>query len=91
MPVSDVSLSPIQEEYYPGDTIICSATGNPEPYIRWVDIFNNTVSDSPTLLIVPSMAGTQTFTCLATNVIDNETYMATATITFDVVGTYHLK
>ena len=86
-----MSLSPIQEEYYPSDTIICSAAGNPEPYIRWVDIFNNTVSDSPTLLIVPSMEATQTFTSLATNVIDEETYTAKATITFDVVGTYTLK
>ena len=37
------------------------------------------------------MEGTQTFTCLATNVIEDETYRAMETITFDVVGTYNMK
>ncbi len=85
-PPSGLSISPQQEVYHPGDTITCTAEGNPEPSIEWTDAFNNTVEDSATLMITSAMVGTQTFACRARNTIRGETYTAEATVTISVQG-----
>ena len=69
-----------------GDIITCTAEGNPEPDISWLDEQNDTLSDSDTLVIEESMAGLQTFICLATNVIRGKIKVVSQQITAFVKG-----
>ena len=79
-------LHNVKDVYTLGDIIICSAEGNPEPDIRWLDEQNDTISDSNILVIRESMTGLQTFICLATNVIRGKTTAVSQQITAYVIG-----
>ena len=81
-------LHNVKDVYTLGDIIICSAEGNPEPHISWLNEQNDTLSDSNTLLIQESMAGLQTFICLATNMVRGQTIMISQQITAYVLGKY---
>ena len=81
-------LHNVKDVYTLGDIITCSAEGNPEPDIRWLDEQNDTLSDSDTLVTEESMAGLQTFICLATNVVRGQTIMISQQITAYVLGKY---
>ena len=82
------TLTNVRQEYNPEDEVACSAEGNPEPDMRWVDQENNTVSDSGILVIEATMEGTQTYSCAAMNVVGGEIIEAMVTITFDVTSKY---
>ena len=85
-PVTNVNLDNVKHVYNPGEVITCTAKGNPDPEIRWVDDANDTVSNSAFLLIEPFVEGTQTYSCLATNVVRAVTYSLMETVTFKVTG-----
>ena len=84
--VTNINLDNVKDVYNPGEVITCAAAGNPDPEIRWMDDANVTVSDSDFLLIEPSIEGTQTYSCLATNDVRGETYSLMKTITFNVTS-----
>ena len=78
-----MNLDNVQHEYNPGEVIMCSAEGNPEPEIRWVDDVNFIVSKTHILTIEASMETTQTYRCLATNNVRGTLYSMLETITFN--------
>ena len=80
-----MNLDNVKHVYNPGEVITCSAEGNPEPEIRWVDDANVIVSESHILIIEASMEGTQTYNCLATNV-RRVTNNVMETVTFSVAS-----
>ena len=70
-----MNLDNVKHVYNPGEVITCTAEGNPEPEIRWVDDESgDEVADSGILVINAFMEGTQTYSCLATNVVRGVTY-----------------
>ena len=85
-----MNLDNVKHVYNPGEEITCTAEGNPEPEIRWVDDESgDEVADSGILVINAFMEGTQTYSCLATNVVRGVTYSLMTTITFTVISKYH--
>ena len=74
-------LHNVKDVYTVGDIITCTAEGNQEPDISWLDEQNDTISDSNTLVIQEFMIGLQTFICLATNVVRGQTIMISQQIT----------
>ena len=86
-----MNLDNVKDMYNPGEVIACAAEGKPDPEIRWVDDANATVSDSATLLIEPSMEGTQTYSCLATNDVRGDRHSLMKTVTFNVTGENNLS
>ena len=85
-----MNLDNVKHVYNPGEEITCTAEGNPEPEIRWVDDESgDEVADSGILVINAFMEGTQTYSCLATNVVRGVTYSLMTTITFTVICKYH--
>ena len=86
-----MNLDNVKHVYNPGEVITCSTEGNPEPEIRWVDDVNATVVESHILTIEASMEGTQTYSCLATNVVRGVTYSLMTTITFTVISKNRAK
>ena len=79
-------LRNVKEVYAVDEIITCSAEGNQEPDISWLDEKNDTLSDSGTLLTQESMAGLQTFTCLATNVVRGQQSKMSHNFTAYVLG-----
>ena len=79
-------LHNVKDVYTVGDIITCSAEGNPEPDISQLDEQNDTLSDSSTLVIEESMAGFQTFICLAINVVRGKMTVVSQQITAFVLG-----
>ena len=86
-----MNLDNVKHVYNPGEVITCSADGNPDPEIRWVDDVNSTVSDTAFLLIVPFMEGVQNYSCLATNDVRGDTHSLMKTVTFNVTGQNNLS
>ena len=84
-PVTNINLDNVKDVYNPGEVITCAAEGNPDPEIRWVDKGSgDEVADSGVLVIDASMEGTQTYSCLATNIVRGTIKGSSQTITFTV-------
>ena len=83
-----MNLGDVKDEYNPGEVITCAAEGNPSPDIYWVDDTNATVTEEATLIIDPSMEGTQTYSCVATNEFRGTTFSERRTITFNVTSKF---
>ncbi len=62
----------------------CSAQGNPEPSIYWMDENSGDTVDGPTLLITSDMKGLQEYSCVAWNEIKDEIYETKKTLKFRV-------
>ena len=74
-------LHNVEDVYTVEDKITCSAEGNPDPDMIWLDDQNKTLSDYSVLEINESMAGLQTFICVATNVVREQVWMVSQHIT----------
>ena len=85
-PVGHIVLHDVKDIYTVGDNITCSAEGNPEPDISWLDEQNNMLSDSDTLVIQDSMIGLQTFICLPTNMVRGKINVVSQQITACIMG-----
>ena len=77
-----MKLDNIKDEYNPGEVILCGAEGNPPPEIRWLDEYNRIASNSEALLVDSSMEGTNTYTCLARNIVRKAIHTKKENITF---------
>ena len=80
-----MTLDNVEDVYNPGEEIRCAAEGNPDPEIRWVDSESgDEIANSGVLVIEPSMEGTQSYSCHATNVVRGIIKGFSETITFNV-------
>lgn len=86
----EVELSSEDKQYYTGDTITCSAVGNPDPEIRWRNLATDEVIEGDTLIITGEMAEEhQVFECIAFNEVKGQIMNATRTIDFDVISEFN--
>ena len=83
-PVRDLTIDPLQVEYQVGDTIVCSASGNPSPDVIWLGVEGNVTSN--VLTVTSNMMGTVSYTCEGTNIVQGVPYQKEILITFQVVG-----
>ena len=80
-------ITPRQSSYQPGDTIQCSAEGNPAPSYQWTDLTNGTVIQGAVLVISKVMVnGGYAFQCSATNQYNGVMYDDSTTIVFSVTS-----
>lgn len=87
VPPHNLVLEPEESEYYPGDTIICLATGKPTPVIWWRDLATNLTVESDTLIITEAMFNaSQAFKCIASNEVKGQPMEDTRIIIFTVVS-----
>ena len=79
----NLQITPRQLIYQPGDTIQCSAEGNPAPSYQWTDLVSGRVIQGAVLIISEDMLdNTHTFQCTASNL-----YNSTSSIfSFSVEG-----
>ena len=82
--VRDLTIDPLQAEYQVGDTIVCSARGNPTPDVIWLSLEDNVTSN--VLTVTSNMMGTVSYTCQGTNTVQGVLYQKEVLITFQVVG-----
>jgi len=78
-------ITPRQLIYHPGDSIECSAEGNPTPSYQWTDLISRTVIQGAVLNISEDMMevdNIHTFLCTATNPYNSKSSI----ITFSVEG-----
>ena len=79
----NLRITPRQSSYQPGDRILCSAEGNPEPLYQWTDLDNGTVIEGDVLIITEDMVGKdQRFQCTATNSYNGMSYSNSTIIEF---------
>lgn len=67
--VRNIVITPHKSEYLVGDTVDCTAEGNPTPQITWQDVTSPraTASNGQRLVIVKTMIGSNKWTCTASN------------------------
>lgn len=67
----DFSVSPTRTTYYNGDSINCSASGNPTPTYEWMDVDTGYVVNGATLIVKDESGEgkTKTYQCKAANVV----------------------
>ena len=64
----NLQITPRQSTYQPGDTIQCSAEGNPEPSYEWTDLVSGTIVQGASIVISEDMVNkSHSFQCTATN------------------------
>ena len=86
----NISISPDQFLYNPGDTIRCGASGYPVPEYQWKDLNDGSSVNSSQLVINESMVGQNwTYECTARNVIQGRPYNSSINKTFS--GIYVIK
>jgi len=67
----NLQITPRQSTYQPGDTIQCSAEGNPAPSYEWTDLISGTVVQGASIVISEDMVNKcYTFQCTVTNLFD---------------------
>jgi len=73
------------EKYKDGHKFNCSAIGNPEPAIRWVDSHGDNVKSpiESQLTVSSDMKGRNTYMCIANNTVGSLNYNITFSITFN--------
>ncbi|ELT96076.1 hypothetical protein CAPTEDRAFT_214715 [Capitella teleta] len=82
----DIEFTEEKAEYFPGEEIVCSANGNPQPDFTWRNLNTGLVIETNTLFIKYDMlCEQQSYECLATNVIKGTTHNVTRSLTFSVV------
>ena len=85
----NISISPDQILYNPGDTIQCGATGYPSPEYQWKHLNDGSFVDSSQLVINESMVGRNlTYQCIARNVIQGRSYRSSINKTFSGILYY---
>jgi len=63
-----LQITPRQSSYQPGDTIRCSAEGNPKPSYQWTDLISGTVIQGALLNVTETMLNNSySFQCNAGN------------------------
>ena len=87
-----------KSEYNPDETITCRAEGNPKPTVTWYDANGTPVIGTATsiseftvntiLTIDAGMEGNHSYTCNASNSINNRDTVVSATIDFTVISKY---
>ena len=82
--VRDLTIDPLHVEYQVGDTIVCSASGNPTPDVIWLGVDGKVTSN--VLTVTSNMMGTVSYTCQGTNTVQGVLYQQEVLITFQVVG-----
>ncbi|ELU04465.1 hypothetical protein CAPTEDRAFT_211913 [Capitella teleta] len=84
----DIEFTEEKAEYVPGDEIVCSASGRPQPEYTWRNINSGLVIETDTLVITDEMLSEQqSYECEATNVIKGTTRNDTRSLTFSVITT----
>ena len=83
-PPTNIQLDNLKEEYHIGENVTCTAEGNPEPSIYWMDENSGDTIDSSTLNITSAMKGLQKYSCVAWNEIKGETYENKTIVKFRV-------
>lgn len=82
-----MELTPLQEVYFKNEVINCTAHGNPEPFIYWIDLVTDEEILESSLRITADMADDpQSFRCVAVNEVSGETRNDTIDIDFTAVG-----
>jgi len=80
-----MSVYPNSTKYYSGDTIACSADGNPLPTYQWTLLPNGTVTNGSILSVTDNMVGYNfAFRCTATNYFNSQSFTNFADIAFYV-------
>jgi len=83
----NLQITPRQATYQPGDTIQCSAEGNPAPSYQWTDLVSGTVVQGAVLIISKVMVdGSYAFQCSATNHYSGAMHEDFVTIVFSVTS-----
>ena len=83
----NLQITPRQSTYQPGDTIQCSAEGNPAPSYQWTDLVSGTIVQGAVLIISKVMVdGSYAFQCSATNHYSGAMHEDSITIVFSVTS-----
>jgi len=86
----DLSISPTKTTYYNGDSIHCSASGNPPPAYEWTELDTGYVVDGPTLIVDNELGEPKTkkYQCKAENVVFGEKKIALEDVQIHIAGGY---
>ena len=83
----NLQITPRQSIYQPGDRMLCSAEGNPEPSYQWTDLVSGTVIQGAVLVITEEMVDkSHAFKCVATNYYSGAMHENSTTVVFSVAG-----
>ena len=83
VPPRNLQITPRQSIYQPGDRMLCSAEGNPEPSYQWTDLVSGTAMQAAVLVITEDMVNkNHTFQCTASNQYNS----ISSTLRFTVEG-----
>ncbi len=84
--VRDLSIDPYQTEYTVGETISCTANGNPVPETNWYDEEATIIQNGDeTITLTEDMVGNnRNFTCISTHSIDGIPYTDAASVIFNL-------
>ena len=83
----NVTFEPLDDEYYPGDSIECQAKGNPRPSIQWEQLEGSGGDaniDDTHLLITSDMMGDNVWACNVENTVQENTTSGSEEISFEV-------
>ena len=63
--VRELNIAPKNTVYFVGETINCTAKGNPDPTFVWSDLIGGTSQQTHILMITTSMLGDNEWECAA--------------------------
>lgn len=84
--VSNVVITPRSSTYQPGDDLICSADGNPEPKYQWKNLVTGDISNDGKIVISKSLTNSSSWIleCVASNYVDGDKKTASTNISFTI-------